>query len=1044
MRGYPRSQQAAGERIGLGPPMPTKRLYISGSVRVLEEAFVAFVRTLRARDPLGPLWVVVPTNLLRLHLARQVAELERGHANVRFFTLADLARTLGLPSGPDGTRVASAREIELAAARACQTLAADDPLAPLQSQPGLHRAIVALAADLDDARVSPHRLSALAPHLTEEQRERIERLARLVDALHATLRAAGLRRPAETLTAALDALAAGARVNADVLLVYGFYDFTPLQRALIAAAVETADAIVWMPWDEGPAFAYATPTRTWFQNLGFAVTPLPVPAAADGDLRRVQTGVFAPPALDGRPPDGSLEIITAPGETREAGEIVRAILRLYQRGIAFHDIGVLVRAADPYADLIGDALERATIPHYRARGIPLAATGGGRALRLLLQVRAEHFARARVVEWLAAAPPPEAGIDAATCEAVSLRAGVVAGADEWRTRLARLAAAPGRCGGLPAAAVEACRRLLDAVIEALSAIPDAGTWSAMSGALLAAYRRLASTPDVAVCEAVQGLAGCDRVAPHVSLAEFAAAVETVLAEVGVRAGRFGAGVCVGEIMQTRGVRFRAVIVPGLVEQVMPRPIHEDPLLRDADREYLNTLLGAELPLKQSGFEEERLLFALMTGAADDVLVLTYPRLDLATGRERLPSWYLLHIMAAVDGRTAGFGDLARWDRVRHVPLSHLIPAQADLALDRAEYDLLRVDAALRGVGEMAAVFGSPLARRAWAAEQARWGAPHFTPYDGVFASADAVTESRAGTQVLSPSRVQAYARCPFAYYVRHLLGIETVTPPEEVAALPPADRGRLVHAILRAFYAGVCADGLWPITAARAAEVFRRLDAVVASECARVAAEEATGPPFLWERTQQAIAADVRALVEADIGAVDGFQPFAFELPFAGTTALTLTAPGTDPIVMRGQIDRLDVAPDGRGRVIDYKTGAPFALPDRVTVRALQLPIYLLAARRLYPTHQWTDAQFVFASAATGVRRASLAAEPWDDRQREATALIAAAVRGMRAGVYPPGKPTCQPCAFPLICGAAGPLFARKCTDPRSADCEALRLGVDP
>ena len=50
---------------------------------------------------------------------------------------------------------------------------------------------------------------------------------------------------------------------------------------------------------------------------------------------------------------------------------------------------------------------------------------------------------------------------------------------------------------------------------------------------------------------------------------------------------------------------------------------------------------------------------------------------------------------------------------------------------------------------------------------------------------------------------------------------------------------------------------------------------------------------------------------------------------------------------MRGYIDRVDRAPDGGLRVIDYKTGGPssFTKRDLEKGKKLQLPLYALAAR---------------------------------------------------------------------------------------------------
>ena len=50
--------------------MPQQRLFVSDSFAVLQDAFVAAVQALKTADPLAPLTVLAPGNLLALRLRR--------------------------------------------------------------------------------------------------------------------------------------------------------------------------------------------------------------------------------------------------------------------------------------------------------------------------------------------------------------------------------------------------------------------------------------------------------------------------------------------------------------------------------------------------------------------------------------------------------------------------------------------------------------------------------------------------------------------------------------------------------------------------------------------------------------------------------------------------------------------------------------------------------------------------------------------------------------------------------------------------------------
>ncbi|MEW6301398.1 MAG: hypothetical protein AB1671_27310, partial [Thermodesulfobacteriota bacterium] len=74
--------------------MPQRRLFVSDSFPVLQEAFVTAVQTIKTADPLLPLTVLVPHALLGAHLRRAAARAGHGHLGLYTYTLADFARAI--------------------------------------------------------------------------------------------------------------------------------------------------------------------------------------------------------------------------------------------------------------------------------------------------------------------------------------------------------------------------------------------------------------------------------------------------------------------------------------------------------------------------------------------------------------------------------------------------------------------------------------------------------------------------------------------------------------------------------------------------------------------------------------------------------------------------------------------------------------------------------------------------------------------------------------------------------------------------------------
>jgi RecB family exonuclease len=149
----------------------------------------------------------------------------------------------------------------------------------------------------------------------------------------------------------------------------------------------------------------------------------------------------------------------------------------------------------------------------------------------------------------------------------------------------------------------------------------------------------------------------------------------------------------------------------------------------------------------------------------------------------------------------------------------------------------------------------------------------------------------------------------------------------------------------------------------------------------------------------------------------------AFEQRFFGPQALTLRL-GQDIFRVHGVIDRIDQAPDGSVRVIDYKTGGPSAFKNRAVSEGqkLQLPLYALAAQEALGLGRVVDG-FYWHIQHAQASDFSLAAFEDDQGQAgpEAALRLAVekaweAVQSTRQGAFQP-QPPAGGC--PLYCVAA-------------------------
>jgi ATP-dependent helicase/nuclease subunit B len=284
---------------------------------------------------------------------------------------------------------------------------------------------------------------------------------------------------------------------------------------------------------------------------------------------------------------------------------------------------------------------------------------------------------------------------------------------------------------------------------------------------------------------------------------------------------------------------------------------------------------------------------------------------------------------------------------------------------------------------------------------------------------------------VSPSAFESYLSCPFAFYLRYVLGLRVPDEPDEALAIEPVDLGQVVHEILQGAYAAAAAGGAPTRELALAG-----LDEVAPQVFARAEARGLTGFPLSWRVVADELLADLRRVVSTDPCWDDGVLPQAFEWSFGGDEAtLPELQVGRRLVRFRGRIDRVDESADGgRVRLVDYKTGKGKTEADRVGAgHDVQLPVYvlaLLAARRGRAAE--VGAEYRMVRRQGGFKSEPLPGDP-DEVREGLRATLAVAVAGIDEGFYPrlPDPQRCRFCDSADACGADRIAFAAKADDPR-------------
>ncbi len=572
-------------------------------------------------------------------------------------------------------------------------------------------------------------------------------------------------------------------------------------------------------------------------------------AVGASQLARLRSAVFGEAAGPRADLDETFEIVAAPGEGREAVEVVRRIQRLARDGVPFDRMAVLLRDPGAYLGLVEEAMRRARVPAWYTRGT-VRPDPAGRAFLALLACAADDLSASRFAEYLSlgqsppapAAQEPEIEVPwvepagaqlvfktfvaestkpapeepdgdgpvvAGTVrtprrwEQLLVDAAVVGGRDRWQRRLAGVRAELEErrraLDDLDETRDEHLRGQIDAlanleefalpIIDILAALPATALW----GDWLVALRRLAAATlrrADRVLAVLGGLEPMESVGP-VDLAEVCRVLEERLAFLRHEpTGRRYGKVFVATIDEARGRNFDVVFLPGLAEGIFPRRANEDPLLLDDLRRQVD----APLMTQDERFDNERLLLRIAVGAAALKLVVSYPTQDVLQGRARVPSFYALDIVRAAEGHLPDTRTLE--ERAASGSASLLgwpAPRDAEASIDAAEFDISYLEPILtRPEGDATGRARFLLDTNEHLARSLRARARRWRP--GFFAADGLVDPGPAARAVLDRHRLQARSYSPTALqryavcpYQFFLYAIQRLRPREEPVALEQMD-----------------------------------------------------------------------------------------------------------------------------------------------------------------------------------------------------------------------------------------------------------------
>jgi len=315
----------------------------------------------------------------------------------------------------------------------------------------------------------------------------------------------------------------------------------------------------------------------------------------------------------------------------------------------------------------------------------------------------------------------------------------------------------------------------------------------------------------------------------------------------------------------------------------------------------------------------------------------------------------------------------------------------------------------------------------------------------------------SGTLVLpepniwTASKINDYGKCPFRFWATHVLSLK---PREEAeTGLNPALVGQFYHKVLEFFFSDMSKKELHNKMAEPDIEAYLNAASLQAGEPERQTyatanlidaafekglawiehrADFQAGP--YWQQEQNDLRFRINRFIERELLRIESsstaYHPSFFEVNFGreldnSFPALLLRSEDGTNILVRGTIDRIDLAADGlQARIVDYKSGSKtISAKEAEQGRNLQLPIYALALEQcIRPGSFVAEADYLSVNVARAVGSMDFRSAKHAELKALARQFVQDYTAAVNRGIFtvkPSSREACKDCPQTTSCRVA-------------------------
>jgi len=929
----------------------------------LLDAVISRFVTAAREDPFTS-WFLLPTQRLVTHVTGYLTENNIPFISSRICTLEGFCKIL-LEENRTTERFLSKGESKLLLAQVLMDLAEKVPLFVARDHPS--------SGTIDDLmtfkNVTVTRKVPFPECLLDLESEKSCQLDMIITEYRNRLRELDLVDSDTILEWTTDHLNRYGTSPLGTVFVYGFYDPLPLEQDLFEAVREHAGKV-----------HFSVPDgidQNIFRNRAEkGKTSGSQPSYDPSSLSSQITGIFSE---SGILESGDLfRVQTFPTRYTEVYTIAAEINRLNSSGIPLSDIAVVFPALRDELGFIDEVFSDFGIPWNAAVGHRLSRAPVVQFFLAIANLAANGYTRENIVRLIGSpffrrGPVPGGiiSLDAAEVDLVSRYAGIVGPHPNWKKQLDWLHQEmqdPEKAKNLQGISIHSVERVqeglgilidnLDSLskkkplrdhIDGFQEFLDLWNIPYLFGAPdehLKKHEIQINTKFQSRLESLARIVWMPKDDP-ITAQDFSRLISAIAEEPDNASRQDDAGVTVLGFRECPHMKFPVVFIGGLVEGVFPSLTTRLPFTNSLENTRMGTRSLTEI------LREEQYYFIAALLSAQKTVYLSAP---LADGEK------ILLTSAFFERVRMRIGDCP-W----HTSIQNSAVSMRTTAIDAGKG--IRDEKACTVLNLIPDSLGiSDLTERINMERYYRRGECN-SPYDGILSRDESIGTVLAGQygpdHVWSPTSLETYATCPFAYFLNRVIGLRAL--PEVEPNLSASDRGTAIHHVLATFYRQWRNDGNTKVSLSTLA--------IATEMILRIANAELDNYSFqspLWDATKILMLGDrhngpgyfERFLESETLEADSPLVPSRFEFSFGmGTDGSDDPASSPEPVELasldgtkrlsiRGRIDRIDITPEGQFLIYDYKSARVHPKAKDIEAgTALQLPLYLLAFEQITGSH---------------------------------------------------------------------------------------------